>query len=69
MAQILSWLLLIAPWFLLIFIDKRKFSKFLSVAFFTALLDTILFQMAHIWNWWTITVNVNRNLGHLLVKF
>lgn len=58
MAQILSWLMLIAPWFLLIFIDKRKFSKFLSVAFFTTLLDTILFQMAHIWNWWTITNNV-----------
>lgn len=58
MGQILSWSLLIAPWFLLLPLDSKKFRGFLSVAFLTALLDTIFFQMARIWNWWTITDNV-----------
>ena len=58
MAQLLSWILLIAPWFLLIPLDSKRLSRFLSVAFFTVLIDTIHFQMAQVWNWWTVTNNV-----------
>ena len=58
MGQLLSWLLLIAPWFLLIPLDSKRVRHFLSVVFFTIFLDTIYWQMADVWNWWTITNNV-----------
>ncbi|MGY4690399.1 hypothetical protein [Salibacterium sp. K-3] len=56
--NILPWVLLIVPWFILIFLDSTKLRRFLSVAFFTLMLDTIHFQMAEVYNWWTVTNNV-----------
>jgi len=58
MGQLLLWLLLIAPWFLLIPLDSKRVRHFLSVAFFTIFLTTIYWQMAEVWNWWTVTTNV-----------
>ncbi|OPX45771.1 hypothetical protein CLHUN_07090 [Ruminiclostridium hungatei] len=58
MGQLLSWLLFIPPWLLLIPLKRRKMKKFLSVAFFTSLMGSTLFQAAHVWNWWTITDNL-----------
>ncbi|RSL34858.1 hypothetical protein D7Z54_03200 [Salibacterium salarium] len=55
---ILSWASLIGPWFLLIFLDSTKIRRFLSVAFFVLMLNTIHFQMAEVYNWWTVTNNV-----------
>ncbi len=59
MGQTLSWILLIAPWFILVFLNKKRMKHFLSVAFFTAVLNTIHFQMAQVWGWWTIVDNVS----------
>lgn len=58
MGQILSWLLLIGPWFLLIPLDSKRIRHFSSAVFFTIFVDTIYWQMADVWNWWTITSNV-----------
>ena len=58
MRQLLLWLLLIAPWFLLIPLDSKRVRHFLSVAFFTIFLTTIYWQMAEVWNWWTVTTNL-----------
>lgn len=58
MGQLLLWLLLIAPWFLLIPLDKKRVRHFSSVAFFTMFLTTIYWQMADVWDWWTVTNNV-----------
>lgn len=58
MGQLLSWFLLIAPWFLLIPLDSKRVKQYLSVVFFTIFLSTILWQMADVWNWWTVETNV-----------
>jgi hypothetical protein len=58
MAQLLSWILLIAPWLLLIPLDSKRLRRFLSVAFLTALIETIHQQMIQVWDWATITSNV-----------
>jgi len=58
MTQLLLWFLLIAPWLLLIPLDSKRVKHFLSVVFFTIFLTTIYWQMAEVWNWWTVTNNV-----------
>ena len=58
MGQLLLWLLLIAPWFLLIPLDSKRVRHFSSVAFFTIFLTTIYWQMAEVWHWWTVTNNI-----------
>lgn len=58
MGQILSWLLLVGPWLIIFFLNKKRVKHFLSVAFFTLIINTIHFQMAQVWDWWTITDNV-----------
>jgi hypothetical protein len=58
MTQLLLWFLLIVPWFLLIPLDKKRVKHYLSVVFFTIFLSTIQWQMADVWNWWTIINNV-----------
>jgi hypothetical protein len=58
MGQLLSWLLLIVPWFLLIPLDSKRIRHFSSVVFFTIFLDTIFWQIASVYHWWIITNNV-----------
>jgi hypothetical protein len=58
MVQLLLWSLLIVPWFLLIPLDSKRLRHFSSVVFFTIFLSTIQWQMADVWNWWSITNNV-----------
>ncbi len=58
MANILLWILLIAPWFLLIPLDIKRVKHFLSVAFFTIMLTSIYWQMAEIYDWWKVGKNV-----------
>ena len=58
LGQLLSWLLLIVPWFLLIPLDSKRLRRFSSVVFFTIFLITIYWQMADVWNWWSVTTNV-----------
>jgi hypothetical protein len=58
LGQLLLWILLILPWFLLIPLDSKRVRHFLSVAFFTIFLTTIYWQMAEVWHWWTVTNNI-----------
>lgn len=55
MEAIHSWTLLISPWFLLIPLDSKRMKRFLSVAFFTVIFNTIHFQIAANYNRWTVT--------------
>ena len=58
MGQVLSWIVIIVPWFFLVPLNSIRIRNFLSVAFFTVLLNTFYFQMAEVWNWWTVTNNL-----------
>lgn len=58
MGQILLWLFFLPPWLLLIPLDKKRMKHFLSVTFFTLLLTSIVWQMAQVYKWWTITDNL-----------
>jgi hypothetical protein len=58
MAQILLWILFSTPWLLLIFLDKKRMKRFLSVTFFTVFLTSIYWQIAKVYNWWTIKENL-----------
>lgn len=58
MGQVLSWIVIMLPWFFLIPLNSMTVRNFLSVAFFTVLLNSIYFQMAEVWNWWTVTNNL-----------
>ncbi|MFB7302817.1 hypothetical protein [Heyndrickxia sporothermodurans] len=54
MGQIVSWILFLAPWFLLLPLDTKRVKRFMPVSLFMAVLYTILFQMAEVWNWWDV---------------
>ncbi|MCK0471687.1 hypothetical protein [Halalkalibacter sp. APA_J-10(15)] len=58
MVTLFSWFLILAPWPLLIPLNSTRVRQFVSVAFFTFILNSIIFQMAEIYNWWEITNNV-----------
>jgi hypothetical protein len=52
--QILLWTVLIFPWILLIFFDKNKIKRFIPAGLFSALIMTIIFQLAERLNWWVV---------------
>lgn len=58
MGILLSWALLVLPWFCLLPLQAKRVKQFLSVAFLTTLIDTVFFQVAEVWDWWTVTTNV-----------
>jgi hypothetical protein len=58
MAQILLWILFTTPWLLLMLLDKKRMKRFLSVTFFTVFLTSIYWQIAKVYNWWTIKENL-----------
>lgn len=54
MGQIVSWFIFLAPWLLLLPLDSQRVKRFMPVSLFMAVLYTILFQMAEVWNWWDV---------------
>lgn len=54
MTQISLWILAVAPWFILFFLDKKKVRRYLSVTFFTVFLTSIFWQVAEVYRWWVI---------------
>ncbi len=52
------WILLIGPWFLLLFFDKERVKRFFPVGVFAAIILTIVFQIAERFNWWVIKENI-----------
>ncbi|GAA4714777.1 hypothetical protein [Brevibacillus fulvus] len=47
-------LLLVVPWLSLFWLDKQTIKRYMPVTIFTALLMTIIFQIAYTFKWWTI---------------
>jgi hypothetical protein len=58
MEQLLPWLVLILPWFLLLPLDFKRVRRFVPVTLFWFFCGSIIFQMAGVFDWWTITNNV-----------
>lgn len=50
----IMWILLLAPWVTVFFLDKDTVKRFMPVTIFTCLLMTIIFQIAYTFHWWTI---------------
>ncbi|MFP3727607.1 hypothetical protein [Priestia filamentosa] len=58
MAQIILWLLLVGPWFLLPLFNKERIKRFMPVGLFAALVLTVVFQIAEKLDWWIIKENI-----------
>ncbi|MCX8132211.1 MAG: hypothetical protein N3I35_19215 [Clostridia bacterium] len=52
MQQIILWSLLIVPWFTLIFIGQTNLRRFMPVALFVTVINTLIYQAAYYYNWW-----------------
>jgi hypothetical protein len=52
--RILLWTVFILPWILLIFFDKKRIKRFMPAGLFSALIMTIIFQLAERLNWWVV---------------
>jgi hypothetical protein len=46
------WSTLLLPWVSLVFMKKQSIKRYMPVAIFSALLVTIVFEMAHAFKWW-----------------
>ncbi|MED4071760.1 hypothetical protein [Priestia endophytica] len=58
MAQAVSWIFFLLPWVLLYPLDSQRVKRFAPVGLFSALVITIIFQIAEKWNWWIINNNL-----------
>ncbi|MGY0694409.1 hypothetical protein ACW2QC_16790 [Virgibacillus sp. FSP13] len=54
MLKIALILAFILPWLTLIWANKYSLKKFMPVTILTGLIMTIIFEIAHAYNWWTI---------------
>jgi len=52
--KIILWLSLILPWLSLFLMKKQAIKRYMPVAIFVSLLVTILFEVAHAFNWWVL---------------
>ncbi|MDQ1913664.1 hypothetical protein RAC89_25000 [Paenibacillus sp. GD4] len=52
------WAALLVPWLTLFFLKKEVVKKYFPVATFTALLVTIVFEIAYSLNWWEMLVSI-----------
>lgn len=43
-----------SPWFLLLPLDSQRVKRFMPVGLFVAVLYTVIFQIAEVWNWWDV---------------
>jgi len=56
--QLILWLMLIVPWLTLFFLKKEGIKRYISVTIFTALLVTIVSEMAYTYKWTEIMVKI-----------
>lgn len=52
MKEIISWILFILPWLSLFFIGGSHLRRFMPVALFVTVINTLLYQAAYHYNWW-----------------
>jgi hypothetical protein len=50
--------MLILPWLTLFFIDKHSMKRFMPVAILASLLVTIVFEIAYVYDWWKVQVEI-----------
>lgn len=43
-----------SPWFLLLPLDSQRVKRFMPAGLFVAVLYTVIFQIAEVWNWWDV---------------
>ena len=56
--KVILWLLFIAPWLSLFFMKKEGIKRFMPVTLFTALLVTIIYEIAYTYEWWELKVTI-----------
>ncbi len=56
--KVLLWMILILPWLTLIFIKKSTIKRFMPVTILTALITTILFEIAYTYKWWILHIDI-----------
>ncbi|MEW9674121.1 hypothetical protein [Ammoniphilus sp. 3BR4] len=54
MTKVVLWGSLIVPWLSLFFLKRDIIKRYMPVAIFVSLLVTIIFEMAHVFNWWVM---------------
>jgi hypothetical protein len=52
MVKVVIWSIFIIPWISLVFLDRSAIQRYMPVALFATVLNTILAQMAWSYNWW-----------------
>ena len=52
MVKVVIWFLFIIPWISLFFLNGKAIRRYMPVALFATVLNTILAQMAWSYNWW-----------------
>lgn len=52
--QVLLWAVLIVPWLSLFLMQKSAIKRYIPVTILTALLTTILFEIAYTYDWWAL---------------
>jgi hypothetical protein len=55
MNQIILWSLLIIPWLSLIFVGHSNLRRYMPVALFVTVINTLIYQAAYYYNWWRET--------------
>lgn len=55
---ILLWSLLLFPWLSLFFMNRRSIKRFMPVSIFVALLLSIIYEIAFIYEWWEIKESI-----------
>ncbi|MEI3607350.1 hypothetical protein SPD48_16845 [Pseudogracilibacillus sp. SE30717A] len=56
--KVLLWMVLILPWLSLFFMKKSDIKRYMPVTILTALLTTILFEIAYTYGWWTLHIDI-----------
>lgn len=51
---ILTWVLFLPPWLMLLFLEKERVRRYMSVGFLTLAIATFYFQIADYFDWWDI---------------
>lgn len=52
MKEIISWLLFVLPWLSLFFLGGSQLRRFMPVALFVTVINTLIYQAAYHYNWW-----------------
>jgi len=50
--QIILWSLLVVPWLSLIFLERSLIRRYMPVALFVTVINTLVYQAAYYYNWW-----------------